>query len=975
MYFAAPENIDYVEGIRGQVEPPGDIWLLGCILTKVYTFMRGGRDALLDNLRKTVDHRRSVIISLDNRAQLAHDLALAIVNFHHIDRVDAREHLVAHSAIPARRSSTSSPEVAARRNETAVSGERYRRVVRAARACHHPEYAAAGDLQFPCLVPYTIVSTNDFSLLNMLELWHIICGLIVRLWGLLEVSFSVDDGVNAVGPQRTVALAGSPSSPGQPLQPAIQETNTRAPPPVENILCPELDIEVNDTEEDFYHRTGRIFAIEVLQPDLGSQHTRKPNRRLVSSSIGHLTSTPSATPSRIRIRSLLLIELLEKATGTTISPKQPIPSPAPRVVSVLFLYPFKLFVRYEEAILDYIGMVLNLTPGGLESSGSGQATDRLVPDKFLSDEGRTLAGLLQRLFEDHLESTLTIRRELRNCTRPNIFQKFLGGGRGCRGRENIFYLRGFWLESTGKEILVVEAAFAIPPWEGERPVRELSILPWKYCEPQKHFPDDSIGDWVERLKKEGQMYSQLRQGTVKFLDGVGTDEYDKTWEFRSEVIIDLEQAGTEARLLSWQGEVGARLPPIKSLSVCPGDGREVTEYPERVSFEDAEGYILDSIFDDISFDHQYFQRKLPQLLPQLDKFESPEEAESIDAENFVPFPRTASGFVFSSRKWILFELRFLKDPVWDDSAWAELQLPKGDKRALLAAVRGCHGDGAPTLGILPGKGGGCIILLQGSSGIGKTFTAEALAAKLQRPLYSITGSDLGKETNDIERSLNTIFNHGRRWNCIMLLDEADVYLRTRVNDSIKYNSLVGVFLRQLDWFPGIMILTTNVGSIDSAVIDRCQLRLSLPPLNKVAIKNLWERYCEETRLQRYVSESEAKDLKIKIGPDLSGWWESLLAIYDALKIRSRDAEKEAQSVSRTSMSRDRIYEAELKRREAAKLQNGDYIIIQTRHLDEARRQWDRFHQSRDEPDSSEGYLICKEVDPDLEYDNGDATDY
>ncbi|TGJ81232.1 hypothetical protein E0Z10_g7550, partial [Xylaria hypoxylon] len=48
LYFAAPENIDYVKEIRGQVGPPGDIWSLGCILTEVYTFMRGGRDAVRD---------------------------------------------------------------------------------------------------------------------------------------------------------------------------------------------------------------------------------------------------------------------------------------------------------------------------------------------------------------------------------------------------------------------------------------------------------------------------------------------------------------------------------------------------------------------------------------------------------------------------------------------------------------------------------------------------------------------------------------------------------------------------------------------------------------------------------------------------------------------------------------------------------------------------------------------------------------
>ncbi|RWA03952.1 hypothetical protein EKO27_g11154 [Xylaria grammica] len=581
----------------------------------------------------------------------------------------------------------------------------------------------------------------------------------------------------------------------------------------------------------------------MLQPNLGSQHTRKPNRKLFSSSIGHLTSTPAATPSRIRIRSPLLLELLEEATGS-------------------------------------------------KSSDSGQATYRLIPYTFLSGEGRTLARLLQRLFKIHLKSTLTIRRELCNCTRPNILFDHL--------TPQLWKITGY---RGGPAIL-----------NDNEPT---SLIDPVLLKPRKVF-----GGAAEDAK----------------------------------IPSTYEHSGSNRR------------------------ERRSRWWKPLLRYHCGRANVP----------------KLPELLLQLDKFKSPEKAESIDARNFVLFPRIASGFVFSSRKWILFEFRFLEDPVWDNSAWAELQLPKGDKRALLAAVRGRYGDGAPTLGIQPGKGVGRIILLQGSSSIGKTFTAEAPAAKLQRPLYSITGSDLGKETSDVERSLNTIFNHGRRWNCIMLLDEAD---RGR-----------GLSL-PAGLVPGHHDTHDNVGSIDSAVIDRCQLRLSLPPLNKVAIKNLWERYCKETRLQRYVSESEAKDLKIKMEPNLSGWWESLyeekaaadgrtgaeagrpqaiwsgretqhmlrsaasLAIYDALKIRARDAEKEAQSVLRTSISRDEIYEAELKRRGAAKLQNGDYIIIETGHLDEARRQWDRFRRSRDEPDSSEGYPICKEVDPDLEYDDGDVTDY
>lgn len=48
LYFLAPENIDFVQNVRGRVGPSTDIWSLGCMLLDVFTFMRGGRRAVQD---------------------------------------------------------------------------------------------------------------------------------------------------------------------------------------------------------------------------------------------------------------------------------------------------------------------------------------------------------------------------------------------------------------------------------------------------------------------------------------------------------------------------------------------------------------------------------------------------------------------------------------------------------------------------------------------------------------------------------------------------------------------------------------------------------------------------------------------------------------------------------------------------------------------------------------------------------------
>ena len=50
--------------------------------------------------------------------------------------------------------------------------------------------------------------------------------------------------------------------------------------------------------------------------------------------------------------------------------------------------------------------------------------------------------------------------------------------------------------------------------------------------------------------------------------------------------------------------------------------------------------------------------------------------------------------------------------------------------------------------------------------------------------------DLGVEASRVEKELVQKFHLAQRWNCVLLLDEADVFLTQRTRSDINHNSLV-----------------------------------------------------------------------------------------------------------------------------------------------------------------------------------------
>jgi ATPase family associated with various cellular activities (AAA) len=123
--------------------------------------------------------------------------------------------------------------------------------------------------------------------------------------------------------------------------------------------------------------------------------------------------------------------------------------------------------------------------------------------------------------------------------------------------------------------------------------------------------------------------------------------------------------------------------------------------------------------------------------------------------------------------------------------------------------------------IIAGKSGGTTVLCAGPAGVGKTLTAEVYSEIIKRPLYRVHSGQLGLNVSEMEKTLKETLIRAQRWGAVMLIDEADVYIKKRA-DNLASNAVVGVFLRVLEYFNGLLFLTTNrVDDIDEAIISRC----------------------------------------------------------------------------------------------------------------------------------------------------------
>lgn len=169
--------------------------------------------------------------------------------------------------------------------------------------------------------------------------------------------------------------------------------------------------------------------------------------------------------------------------------------------------------------------------------------------------------------------------------------------------------------------------------------------------------------------------------------------------------------------------------------------------------------------------------------------------------------------------------------------------------------------------IVAGKSGGTTVLCAGPAGVGKTLTAEVYSEIIQRPLYRVHSGQLGLNVAAMETALKDVLTRAQRWGAVMLIDEADVYIKRR-DDNIAMNAVVGVFLRVLEYFNGLLFLTTNrVDDIDEAIVSRCIALIRYYPPDREARRKIWQVMLEQFALE---IDDALLDELVELFPSASG---------------------------------------------------------------------------------------------------------
>lgn len=133
------------------------------------------------------------------------------------------------------------------------------------------------------------------------------------------------------------------------------------------------------------------------------------------------------------------------------------------------------------------------------------------------------------------------------------------------------------------------------------------------------------------------------------------------------------------------------------------------------------------------------------------------------------------------------------------------------------------------------------------------MSLRLVADKLRRPLYAISGGELGNTAQQLEGALNVILEIAAKWDAVLLLDECDVFLEKRSMDNLKRNGTVAVFLRLLEYYRGVLFMTTNrVDRIDPAFQSRIHLTIEYPKLSLEVRRQIWARFlvsfCPESNI-------------------------------------------------------------------------------------------------------------------------------
>ena len=130
----------------------------------------------------------------------------------------------------------------------------------------------------------------------------------------------------------------------------------------------------------------------------------------------------------------------------------------------------------------------------------------------------------------------------------------------------------------------------------------------------------------------------------------------------------------------------------------------------------------------------------------------------------------------------------------------------------------------------------------------------------------------------MEAQLSIIFRLTSRWKALVLLDEADVFVQERsLNHNM--NGQISVFLRKLEYYQGVMFLTTNrVKTFDNAFQSRITMAFKYDSLSLRTKRTVWERFLMKATTKYGPAVCKPKELDMLAHKILNGRQVSSISI-------------------------------------------------------------------------------------------------
>ncbi|KFA78598.1 hypothetical protein S40288_06974 [Stachybotrys chartarum IBT 40288] len=452
-----------------------------------------------------------------------------------------------------------------------------------------------------------------------------------------------------------------------------------------------------------------------------------------------------------------------------------------------------------------------------------------------------------------------------------------------------FDLKCYYVDFNGDEFCVVKKKYSIEPYNGEVPVNSLPIYPLRFGE-----------RWVQRMdqsRKRGEALLDAMRARHCSYNGwtltqspsgeqtIGADKtrVQQSEHVNSEVMIDFAEAFHQ--FPQWRPtRASLRQKAMESLTLPENFRIRWWSGPDRGTFLGETTELTPGMSGVPQKQRNKYLMEDPFLatVRENGKQMRPTTEGHLNPEAVILLTERVFAYVFQERKFAQLTVAKIRSSSKTGLALDMLKIPLSIKHAIQGSVLGhlMHKSVErkidhdwTSLDLIQGKGTGLFILLHGVPGVGKTATAEAIAQANGKPLFKITVGDLGMTPDKLETSLREIFRLASIWDCILLLDEVDTFFsqRSRADTATNKNALVSgelfqnttwlyieltltvhlklpVFLRVLDYYNGILFLTTNrAGVLDEAFKSRIHYKIYYPDLTREQALDIWKLNIDRVR--------------------------------------------------------------------------------------------------------------------------------